>query len=81
MTKMKAILYSKEKCLECERARMLLSSVNVSYLEYKLSEDFNEKQFYSEFGKNATFPQIAINYKHIGSLKETLQYLKEQNII
>jgi len=78
---MKAILYSKENCLECERARMLLNSVNVSYLEYNLSKDFNEKQFYSEFGKNATFPQIAIDYRHIGSLKETLQYLKEQSII
>jgi hypothetical protein len=34
-----------------------------------------------EFGKEATYPQVAIGSKHIGSIKETLQYLKNQEII
>jgi len=78
---MQAVLYSKDKCQECERAKMLLDNLGIPNLEYKLKKDFSEKQFYSEFGKNATFPQIAIDYKHIGNLKEVLQYFKEQQLI
>jgi glutaredoxin len=78
---MKVVLYSKEKCLECDRARSLLESIGVSHLEYKLGRDYNEKQFCAEFGERAEFPQVAIDYKHIGSLKETLQYLKEKQLI
>jgi glutaredoxin len=78
---MQAVLYSKDNCQECDRARMLLDSVSISYLEYKHQKDFTGKQFFSEFGNQATFPQIAIGYKHIGSLKETLQYLKDKKFI
>ena len=78
---MQAILYSKDNCQECDRARMLLNTLDVSHLEYKLSQDFNEKQFVAEFGNEAQFPQIAIDYQHIGSLKDTLQYLKDKKLI
>ena len=78
---MQAVLYTKENCQECERARMLLQSQNISYLEYKYGKDFDRRAFVGEFGEEANFPQIAIDYEHIGSLKETLQFLKERNII
>lgn len=78
---MQAVLYSKDNCQECDRARMLLKSLGVSHLEYKLSKDFNEKQFVAEFGNEAQFPQVAIDYDHVGGLKETLQYLKEKSLI
>jgi glutaredoxin len=78
---MQAVLYSKEKCLECDRARSLLESLGISHLEYKLGSDYNEKQFRAEFGDRAEFPQVAIDYRHIGGLKETLQYLKEKGLI
>ena len=78
---MQAVLYSKENCQECERARMLLQSQNISYLEYKYGKDFDRRAFVGEFGEEANFPQIAIDYEHIGNLKETLQFLKERNII
>jgi glutaredoxin len=76
-----AVLYSKDECQECERARMLLENVNIPYLEYKYQKDFTKKQFLSEFGEDASFPQISIGYNHIGSLKDTLQYLKDKKII
>jgi glutaredoxin len=78
---MKAVLYSKDNCQECDRAKMLLDGLNISYLEYKYEKDFTKKQFVSEFGEEANFPQVAIDYLHIGSLKETLQYLKGRNLI
>ena len=66
---------------ESDRCRDLLISLNGEFLEYQLDEDFNERQFRSEFGDTAEFPQVAVGYEHIGGLKETLQYLKEQGLI
>lgn len=78
---MKAIVYTKENCLECERAKSLLKSKNIEYLEYFYGKDFDRRAFVAEFGERAEFPQIAIGYKHIGGLKETLQYLQKEKII
>ena len=66
---------------ESDRCRDLLISLNGEFLEYQLDEDFNEHQFRSEFGDTAEFPQVAVGYEHIGGLKETLHYLKEQGLI
>lgn len=77
---MQAVLYANGS-QECERVRMLLKSLGGEYLEYQLGVDFSDRQFRAEFGKDAEYPQITINHEHIGSLKETLQYLKDKNII
>jgi hypothetical protein len=34
-----------------------------------------------EFGPEASYPQVAIGNKHIGGLKETLQYFKQNGVI
>ena len=47
------------------------------YREYLLGADF-DRQFRAEFGSEAEYPQITINGKHIGSLKETLQYFNQK---
>ena len=65
---------------ECERMTMLLKSLEGEFLEYKLNQHFTQKGFESEFGKDAEYPQINIGYKHVGSMKETLQYMKDQGL-
>ena len=60
---------------------LTFNSVNINYLEYKYGKDFDRRAFVGEFGEEADFPQIAIDYKHIGGLKETLQFLKEKELI
>lgn len=75
-----AVIYS-DGSQECERIRMLLKSLDGEFLEYELGIDFSDRQFRAEFGKDAAYPQITINHKHIGSLKETLQYFKELGMI
>ena len=66
---------------ECERIASLLKSLGGEFLEYKLNEHFTQRGFESEFGKGAEYPQINIGYKHIGGLKETLQYFQQKEII
>ena len=65
---------------ECERLAMLLRSLGGEFLEYKLNEHFTQRSFDTEFGKGAEYPQINIGFKHVGGLKETLQYMKEKGL-
>ena len=71
-----AVIYSNGS-QECERMTMLLKSLDGEFHEYILGADFSDRQFRMEFGSEATYPQVSIGSKHIGSMKETLQYLKD----
>ena len=62
---------------ECERVKQLLNALKGGYKEYFLDEDFRQQQFDMEFGGDASYPQIQIDYKHIGNLKDTLHYLQD----
>ena len=66
---------------ECERILALLKFLNADYHEYKLNCHFTQRAFEAEFGEGAEYPQISVGAKHIGSLKETLQYFQTKSII
>ena len=72
--KMQAVIYSNGS-QECERMISLLKSLGDDFHEYVLGVDFDDREFEAEFGTNATYPQVSIGYQHIGSMKETLQYM------
>ena len=76
-----AVIYSNGS-QECERMGMLLQELkNIDeYLEYRLDKHFTLNAFQQEFGEEATFPQIAIGDKHIGGMKETLQYMSDKGM-
>ena len=74
-----AVIYSNGS-QECERIAQLLKSIGGEFLEYKLNKHFNQKAFEQEFGDEATYPQVAIGTKHIGSMKETLQYMNNHGM-
>ena len=74
------VLYSNGN-QECERAKTLLESLHIQIQEYKLDNHFTERSFTSEFGEEAEYPQVAIGYKHIGGLKDTLHFFKDNNLI
>ena len=66
---------------ECERMTMLLKALEGEFHEYILGIDFSDRQFRAEFGDEATYPQVTIGHKHIGSMKEALKYMKENGIL
>lgn len=80
MSKLTAVLYTNGN-IECDRIRQLLQSLEGEYLEYLLGADFSDRQFRAEFGSEAEYPQVSINNKHIGGLKETLQYFNQQGVL
>ena len=65
---------------ECERMGMLLKALEGEYHEYLLGVHFSDKQFRMEFGSEATYPQCAIGNQHVGSMKETLQYMSNRGM-
>ena len=75
-----AVIYSNGS-QECERISMLLKNLGGEFHEYIEGVHFSERQFEMEFGKEATYPQVSIGSKHVGSIKETLQYLKNKELI
>ena len=78
MTK-QAVIYTNGS-QECERMTSLLKQLDVDILEYKLNKHFSQRAFESEFGKEATYPQVSLGYTHIGDMKETLNFMKERGM-
>ena len=76
---MQAVIYSNGN-QECERAKTLLQKLNVEILEYKLNQHFSDRGFVEEFGKEAEYPQVNVGFRHIGRLKETLQYMNDKGM-
>ena len=76
---MQAVIYSNGN-QECERAKTLLQKLNVEILEYKLNQHFSERGFVEEFGEEAEYPQVNGGFRHIGGLKETLQYMNDKGM-
>ncbi len=77
---MEAVIYSNGN-QECERAKTLLQKLNVEILEYKLNQHFSDRGFVEEFGEEAEYPQVNIGFRHVGGLKETLNYFKQHNLL
>ena len=80
MTSMLAVIYSNGN-QESERAISLFETLDAQILKYKLNKEFTQRGFEAEFGKEAEYPQINIGHKHVGSLKETMNYLKDNNLL
>jgi len=74
-----ATIYS-DGSQECERMASLLQSLGGEFLEYKLGQHFTQRAFENEFGVEATYPQVSIGYEHIGSMKETLQFMNAKGL-
>ena len=65
---------------ECERVCALLKHLGGEYHEYRLNQHFTQRGFEAEFGEDATYPQVNIGFKHIGDMKETLQFMKGEGM-
>ena len=74
-------IYSKDNCPYCKKVKTVLELTGASFVVYTLDEDFTREEFYSEFGKGSTFPQVICDDKKLGGSVDTIKFLKEQQII
>ncbi len=68
----KVVIYTKESCPYCIRAKQLLQSKGVSYEEHNLENNPTELEALKARTKWRTVPQIFINDKMIGGFSELL---------
>jgi glutaredoxin len=79
---MKFTVYSKDGCPYCSKIEQVLQLTNLEHVVYKLGNHFDREAFYAEFGQGSTFPQVILNDEtHLGGCTDTVQYLKEQNLV
>ena len=75
---MKVLIYTKDNCIWCDRAKILLDSKKISYNEIDLSEDSERLKFYEKIGDNVkTVPQVFIDDKRIGGFQDLKVFLDE----
>ena len=75
---MKVLIYTKDNCIWCDRAKILLDSKKISYNEIDLSDDSERLKFYKKIGDNVkTVPQVFIDGKRIGGFQDLKVFLDE----
>ena len=75
---MKVLIYTKDNCIWCDRAKILLDSKKISYNEIDLSDDSERLKFYEEIGDNVkTVPQVFIDDERIGGFQDLKVFLDE----
>ena len=74
-------IFSKEGCPYCDKVKEVLELTESKFVVYTLGKQFDKDAFYGEFGEGSTFPQVVCNGDKLGGSKETIEYLKEKNIL
>ena len=78
---MKFTVYSKNGCPYCDKVKQVLQLSKLEHVIYKLDEDFDRPGFYYQFGQGSTFPQVVIDGTNLGGCTETVQFLKEKQLV
>lgn len=80
---MKFTVYSKEGCGYCEKVKTIFDMAKLDYVVHSIDDGgFTHMQFTQVFGYDATFPQVVLNDETIlGGCKDTIKYLREQEVI
>tara|TARA_Y100000287_G_scaffold29433_1_gene21118 strand:- start:521 stop:757 length:237 start_codon:yes stop_codon:yes gene_type:complete len=74
-------VYTRTGCPYCTKVKQVLEGKGHNFREYKLGVDFEREAFYNQFGNGSTFPQVVLNSTNLGGCTETVQYLREHNLI
>ena len=68
-------IWSKPKCIFCEKAETLCHIKELEYKKYMLDIDFSREQLTTKFPEARTFPQITKDEQYIGGYTELEQHL------
>lgn len=64
------IVYSKDVCPYCVRAKMLLQRKGAAFTEIKITDEKIKEEMIKKSGGRMTVPQIFIGEKHIGGFDD-----------
>ena len=78
---MTIIVYSKNNCVYCNKAKTLLKNLGLEYEEKSLEKDFGSdpSKLIEDIGKNVRqMPQIKIDGELIGGYNQLVEHFNEQ---
>jgi glutaredoxin len=76
------ILYSKDNCGYCVKAKSLLNNLGLTYTEKKIENFLTTEALYEEIGKQVrSMPQIKINGELVGGYNQLIEYLMDKKLV
>tara|TARA_R100000152_G_C6776121_1_gene205043 strand:- start:495 stop:722 length:228 start_codon:yes stop_codon:yes gene_type:complete len=72
---MKVVIYGKEHCPFCERAKMVCEQRGFDYEYYQMGKDFQLDLMLTKFPHAKTFPQIIVDGTHVGGYTDMMELL------
>ena len=72
-------IYSKENCPYCTRAKKLLTTMNIPFVEYKLDRDFTREILLERYPHAKTYPVVVVEGFHIGGYTQLVERVNQQN--
>ena len=76
---MKIVIYSKNNCVYCNKAKQLVKNLRLDYTEKKMEEFESVDEMLKDIGKKVrTMPQIKIDDKLVGGYNQLVEYFVEQ---
>ena len=74
---MKALVWSKDLCPYCDRAKALLKQKNIEFEERKIGSGWTKEQLLESVPTARTVPQIFLDGKLIGGHDDLVKYFNE----
>ena len=79
---MKVILYSKQKCTYCSKAKVMLDNLGIEYTEKKFEDFESVDDMLEDIGKKVkTMPQIKIDGELIGGYHQLVEYFDDKGLV
>jgi len=76
---MKIVIYSKNNCVYCNKAKQLVKNLRLDYTEKKMEEFESVDEMLKDIGKKVrTMPQIKIDDKLVGGYNQLVEFFVEQ---
>lgn len=67
---MKAVIWSKYHCPQCDQAKALLTQHNIEFEERKIGDGYSKEELLAAVPTARAVPQVFINEEYVGSLTE-----------
>ena len=79
---MEIVIYSKNNCVFCNKAKHLVKSLGLTYIEKKMEEFDSPQAMLEDIGKQVrTMPQIKIDGKLVGGYNQLVEYFADKGLV
>jgi len=76
------LIYTKDNCGYCVKAKNLLNKLGLTYREKKLETFLTTESLIEDIGKNVrSMPQIKINGELVGGYNQLVEYLADKGLV